>query len=720
MKKTLLLFFGLVVSPFLFGQTATSKASNLGQLELDLETIFASFESSQEFVEEMYALVVSYELQAHTFQDYLLGDDGFVDRPTKASREIDSGRFLDVLNDSFIYLNNHYNSEFGSTGTNSANLENPNSFNRQRPGLWDGSIHGILRANIVIQNIDLLVNATQAEKDVILGQAYFFRAFFHNEIMKFWGRFPYIIDVFDADDIEISTPRPETYKEVALLANEDYKKAAEFLPVDWDEEAFGASTLGNNKNKLTKGIAYAFQGKNLLLAASPLMFYNNSPGINTYNYDIELCDMAVDAFAEILKLKDVGVYTLASWANYDEVFWKTPIPDTWPGSTEFIFSAILGDKRQAERFMTSGVPRAIHTGSAGYELIDATHNYIHYNFGMANGLSIEDDLSGNFGTPTYNPNKPFENRDPRFYRWHIIDGDIIDAGAQDPNHITAKLWYVSSSNKGVHRSTGAENIRIVNTTGYMWTKFYPKVDGKYHSRWNPIIDQFNGVRLHMRLTDVYLMYAEALHASKGATAAPASYNLTAEEAVNLFRNRAGIPNVHANIVADNNKFMDELRRERAVEMSYEGHRWVDIRRWGVAHLERYRQKTQLNFPENHATAGGYQESELVMRVCEYPKHYWLPFRPFRIKYPEGFPQNPGWESIVLSVKDVTNKEDNLLVYPNPSSGIFKISENIKYSIYDITGRLILSGKGKTIDLSAQEKGVYFLRFNGNTKSIIRY
>ncbi len=713
MKKSLLLFFGLVISPFLFGQTTTSNSSNLGQSGPDLETIFASFESSQEFVEEMYALVVSYELQSYTWQEYLLGDDGFIDTAWKVSRDIDAGNLDLVIVDNFTYFNNLRNSEFGSA---SANLENPNSLFGQRPGLWDGSIHGINKANTVIQNIDLLVNATQAEKDVILGQAYFFRAFFHNEIMKFWGRFPYIMEVFDADDIEISTPRPETYKEVALLANEDYRKAAELLPKDWDEEAYGQATIGENKNKLTKGIAYAFQGKNLLLAASPLMFYNNSSGINTYNYDIELCNMAVDAFAEILKLKDEGYYSLTSWENYDEVFWKTPFINTLPGSTEFIFSAISSNKLQVQRFMTSGVPRAIHTASSGNEVVSPTHNYIHSNFGMANGLSIEDDLSGNFGTPTYNPNKPFENRDPRFYKWHIIDGQVIDSEAGDP-HKTAQLWYVSSDNKGVHRSNGNENVKILNTTGYIRTKFYPKIDGRYHSRWNNIIGQYYGMRMHMRLTDVYLMYAEALHASNGATTAPASYNLTAETAINLFRARAGIPNVNPNIVSDNNKFMDELRRERAVEMSYEGHRWVDIRRWGIAHEDKYRIKTELNFDENWTF---FNESVLVERVCEYPKHYWLPFRPFRIKYPEGFPQNPGWENIVLSVKDVTNKKDNLLVYPNPSSGLFKISENIKYSIYDITGRLILSGKGKTIDLSTQEEGVYFLRYNGNTKSIIKY
>nr|WP_298991071.1 RagB/SusD family nutrient uptake outer membrane protein [uncultured Polaribacter sp.] len=609
------------------------------------EDVFSTFINAQGFVEEMYSLVVSYEQQGHTFQDFLLGDDGFVDRPTKASGDIDAGRFYDVIRDNFVYLNNHYNSAYGSTGTNSANVENNNSFNRQRPGVYEGSLRAIRKANIVINNVesevnggrDLMVNATQAEKDVILGQAYFFRAFFHNEIMKFWGRYPYIDKVL-VDDFAIQ--RPETYKEVALKANEDYKKAIELLPLDWDKETYGQRTLGENNGRLTKLTAYAFQGKNLLLAASPLMKGNNV-SINPYDYDTELCDMAVEAFAGALKLADANQarYRLAATLDeLDDVFWKSSAPGAWPGSTEFIFSATGGSQGQATRFMASGVNRAIHTNSAGYEVISPTHNFIHNNFGMANGLSIEDDLSGQFGTPTYDPTKPFENRDPRFYKWHIIDGDVIDPGADNP-HKTAQLWFESPTVKGVHRSTNAENIKILNNTGYMWTKFFPKVDGKYHTIWNPIINQYVGVRMHMRLTDVYLMYAEALHASKGASNAPASYNLTAEGAINLLRNRAGVPNVHPSIVANNTKFMDELRRERSVELSYEAHRWVDIRRWGVAHLDKYKRKLALNFPQDRSS---FTESLLVERICEFPKHYWLPFPIEQTQIYEGFPQNPGW------------------------------------------------------------------------------
>lgn len=620
-KAKLLFFMGLLV--FLF--SCEDYLDKAPESELDQADVFSNFDNAQGFVEEMYALVVDYGTGCHTFQDYIYGDDAYGNRTWKGSYQIDNGDFQGLRKTNYSYLTSWKNATYGTSNasTTSNNIA-------RRPGLWDGSLRGIRNANMVLSSEDLMINLTQDEKNVILGQAYFFRAFFHNEIMKFWGRFPYIKEVAVGD---FTPPRPETYKECALEANEDYKKAIELLPVDWDDEPYGQKTLGENMGRLTKGAAYAFQGKNLLFAASPLMHFNNQPGINTYEYDTELCDMAVDAFAGVLELQDQGRYALSSWEDYDEVFWKSPTPTHWPGGSEFIFAATGGDKTTLQRFMTAGVDRDIH-GQSGSEIVSPTHNFIYYNFGMANGLSIEDDLSGEYGPTLYDPARPFDNRDPRFYRWIVVDGDTLGTKATIPaKHRVAQLF-----TGGEHRSNGSDNQP--STTGYFHKKFYPiGDDGEFHSKWNKIISQYVGMRLHMRLTDVYLMYAEALHAAKGATTAPSSYSLTAEEAINVLRDRAGVPHVNPIIVADANKFMDELRRERSVELSYEAHRWVDIRRWGVAHLEKYRRKTSLEFPKDHSF---FKEKLLVERVCEYPKHYWIPFEAKQTQIYEGFPQNPGW------------------------------------------------------------------------------
>ena len=58
---------------------------------------------------------------------------------------------------------------------------------------------------------------------------------------------------------------------------------------------------------------------------------------------------------------------------------------------------------------------------------------------------------------------------------------------------------------------------------------------------------------------------------------------------------------------------------------------------------------------------------------------------------------------------------NVQVYPNPTSGKLTIdAENFEgVEVYDVSGRLILESKLKTIDLEGQSKGLYLLKINAN-------
>ena len=600
------------------------------EAEIEVEDVFATFRSTQGFVEEMYNLVTSYETAGHSFQEYLFGDDNYNYQTFKFGVKIDLGELNNWTGNTLAYIGKNVRIGSNRPAGGTSNIDA-----RARPRVWRASMQGIRKANLTIASEDKMVGLTQEEKNVVLGQAYFFRAFFHNEIMKFWGRFPHIQEVFVG---AVTIPRPETYKEVALSINEDYKKAIALLPVNWDNESYGQNTISNNAGRVTKGAAYAFQGKNLLLAASPLMNFNNAPGIDTYTYDTQLAGMAAEAFAEVLKLEQAGEYSLAkNMEDYKKVLWETPtntFPGLLPEAKELVFAGSSGNIGQKIAFMANGIPRAI--ASTGTQCTSIPHNYVHQNFGMANGLSIEDDLSGNYGPTTYNPNRPFENRDPRFYEWIFVDRDVLSTrGGVPAGNRILKLYSDDGTGKtGAHRKQG------FSLTGYLFKKFYPEIDGEYHSQTgNNIIRNFTGMRLHMRLTDVYLMYAEALHVARGAKSTSDAFALTAEEAINVLRTRAGIPNVHPNIVSDDNKFMDEIRRERAVELSWEAHRWVDIRRWGVAHEAKYKTKTELKYDKDWTY---FNESVLVERICEYPKHYWLPFEANQTQFYEGFPQNPGW------------------------------------------------------------------------------
>lgn len=62
----------------------------------------------------------------------------------------------------------------------------------------------------------------------------------------------------------------------------------------------------------------------------------------------------------------------------------------------------------------------------------------------------------------------------------------------------------------------------------------------------------------------------------------------------------------------------------------------------------------------------------------------------------------------LGLEDV--KSQVVKLFPNPSSGIYKITSknNISYYVYNSDGRLVLSGEDSEIDIRNENNGVYFL------------
>jgi hypothetical protein len=140
------------------------------------------------------------------------------------------------------------------------------------------------------------------------------------------------------------------------------------------------------------------------------------------------------------------------------------------------------------------------------------------------------------------------------------------------------------------------------------------------------------------------MYAEAVNFSTGGgpKATSGNYSMTAEEALNVVRNRAQLPNLNAKYTANKEVFFEEIVRERAVELGYEGARFCDLRRWNRNSDPRYLDKTAIDFDRGpKGKPINIKERLLVRRVAE-KKHNWLPIQVKFTKLYTGFPQNPGW------------------------------------------------------------------------------
>lgn len=485
----------------------------------------------------------------------------------------------------------------------------PNNYTGQNTtGIWIDSWYGIRVANQSIEHLDDLVNASEDEKKFIEGQAYFFRAYFHFEIIKFFGGMPYI-DFVIASDQKIEYPR-ETYHENTEKIIEDFLIAAELLPVDWD----GPGLEGPNTGRATKGAALAFAAKAALYAGSPLM---NGISTGSYTYNKDYMELAAEYAWEVIEIANNGTYELIPFSRYREmfgtienkkpftletIFMKVP---TWQGTTK-----LFGD--HGRKFSPSYITPSYKIGGVDPK-VTPTQNMIDC-FETINGLPIVED-------PSYDPMNPWENRDPRFRQNILVDGDLWVKTEPDAY---CRL-YVGGATKTI------DALR----TGYLVKKFWPLGANEIDNE----LTHFTYVSPNMRLAEIYLIYAEAVNEAYGYTGTVPGSSLTAIEAVNILRARPELdmPPVNSRVSSD-----DDMREivwnERAVELCFENHRWFDLRRWRVAHLLKYRELYDLLFDEEYT----YFNRVLIETIAFEDKHYWVPIpREDTYLYTE-FYQNPGW------------------------------------------------------------------------------
>lgn len=592
------------------------------------EAAFKNFKNFQGFTEELYLCIPDFsksywttcwnwgedDIQAVGF-DYLMG------------YKVDQGDFWG------------WQKEFDGWGA--CFMDQGDTFDPLAPdgrfkrGLWKAAWYGIRKANLGLENMDLMTAATQEEKNTIKGQLLFFRGWLHFQLMQYFGGLPYIDHAIAADQ-PMTLPR-ETCQACAEKAAKDFREAAELLPIDWDKSSVGRNTLGKNGFRINKITALAYEGKSLLWAASPLVKncddkMNVNGNASTYDYDTNYAQQAAEALGELLALVETGQtqYKLVDFADYSDLFYtwnKNMLP---PGSTENILRDIPADAWQNSHFgVFTEFGGSILTG--GKAASQPTANYVNY-YGMKNGLPLDDPESG------FDPTHPWKNRDPRFYHDIVYDGVKVVEGAIEPD-----------ANRYANLYTGGTYRDDINEsrTGYLLYKFIPMIANNYDmgSTYNKLYIDVP----YLRLADCYLMYAEACAAVGGATAS-AKCSLTALDAVNKIRERAGVAGVAAKFTGNKDKFMDEVRRERAVELAFEGHRFNDLRRWLLLDKAPYNIKTSQEFvragefdPKNpqNTEVSGFKEKTILTRHFT-SKHWWMPLKKKDTSiYPEMF-QNPGW------------------------------------------------------------------------------
>ncbi|MBO5059243.1 MAG: RagB/SusD family nutrient uptake outer membrane protein [Prevotella sp.] len=650
-------------------------------LDKDPESIVAddeaykNYRNFQGYIEEIYDLIPN-KLTVNYCTSWNFGDDAVHNTEGYAhmDHQVDLGNYRNWWANTQCWLNGQYSN---------SSIFPPNPI---KGSLWASTWYCLRKCNKGIENIKSLVG-TDEERDLLLGQLYFFRAWWHFELMCYFGGLPYIDKSYEDGAIP-ELPRL-SFQECADRCAEDFERAYDLLPLDWDETIAGGQTLGKNQLRINKFMALCYLGKCYLWAGSPLMkefektknggtarLLGASSNGKTYDYDEKYCQLAAETLGKALEMvnRDVVPYKLAEFkysniydhekeeqseSNYSEIFYTHKQSWQMPGSTEAIFRGAY----PGENSINWNCAKIFGPKVAGLVEHD---NIIHHptanlidQYGMANGQPIYLVRNGEYvlnPESGWDPEHPYKDRDPRFYHDIVFDGFHYVINEENLNPEQKKNAYCSLYTDGSMRS-----VSNGSSTGYFIQKLIPH-QCNIGDKWYDWDHNLQGYLPYMRLADIYLMYAEARAAVAKSVAdikSKTDYcSLSAVDAINALRDRVSsgewpMEHVQANLMDTREHFIDEVRRERAVELAFEGFRWCDLQRWLLLTESPYTLKYSHEFERlekddwfkkhdpKDARVGNFHKENLILRRLE-SKHYWFPLPDKDTHLYEGFPQNPGW------------------------------------------------------------------------------
>lgn len=414
----------------------------------------------------------------------------------------------------------------------------------------------------------------------------------------------------------------------------DLDKAIELLPHVWPADQTG---------RATKIAAMSVKEMAALYDASPLMQNDNNSTVQK-EYDIERAKKAAKYANDVLKYIQAGTggtkYRLMNGSEYTNIFYTNP---QFASDESLWYYNDAGRRDQRRGLRVHYIPQHFSggTGNDAASFNGPTQNAVdmYEVINGGNAYPITDSRSG------YSDQNPYVRRDPRFYNNIIIPGE--EWGVDNTNKKLYMEMYVGGRDYNFTISNKEVNRR--QATGYVCKKFIWKTANEFIREYT--INKLNTI--YIRVSQVYLDYAEAMNEAYGPNSDPEGYGLTAVQAINVIRNRVGMPNVLPEFTADKALFRDRIRNERGVELQFENHRWFDLRRWMIA-VDVFAKPIRgvLATPKlaNHATVANkstlqfnytYRTLTTEVRVFQ-NRNYWYPLPKNHVDDLFNLKQNPGW------------------------------------------------------------------------------
>jgi len=329
-----------------------------------------------------------------------------------------------------------------------------------------------------------------------------------------------LMDLYGGVPIITKSLDQATDGDAIFSARNTYGECVAFIQKECDEAAVDLplTVSAANAGRATKGAAWALKGEQELYAGK-----------------------WADAAATNLKIMNAGAgYDLFS--DYAGIFYVAN-----ENNKEVIFDIQYAANLRPE--VKEGYWNPVKTADGtSFGSVNPTQD-------LVDSYEFLDGKTEAEGSALFDPANPYTNRDKRFAASIIYDGSTWKNGI-----IYTRLGVANNPNELDEPGAGNKG-----RTGYWIRKILdPTIVPRVSAGANSVI---------WRYGEILLNYAEAKNEASGP-------DQSIYDAINKLRTRGGLPNLPTGL--SQAELRERIRRERRVELAFEGKRLFDLQRWRIA------------------------------------------------------------------------------------------------------------------------------------------
>jgi len=529
--------------------------------------------------------------------------------------------FLDVATDDAV-TNNYSSSAYELATGDLSSSSNP-------IGCWDNCYEQINYCNMFLAyglSEDITYYLADEVTDSLYrrrlkGEAYFLRAFWQMKLLRLYGGltddgealgFPISIEYEDAEagnyteDVE-----RDSYEACVLQIMADCDTAIQYLPEEYGDSEYSA-VYGEDEfeGRATSKAAYALKSRAAIYAASPAYQPEGSYAISDDSIAAKWERAALVAY-QAINDGNLGSFS----ALTEDMLAGTTLTST---PDDYLFRKY----HKSYYYEKRNLPPAF----LGYGYTSPSQNLVNA-FPDSDGYPITDSRS------SYDPQNPYDNRDPRMDLVIYHNGDAVE------NSGRALEIYEGGMDAP---ASDYQNTR----TGYYLRKWLSQEAGMLTVGDMTTVQHMYA---YLRRAEVYFNYAEAANEAAGPSGIVPGTSMSALEIMRDIRQKSiGISSdTYLDEVAGlGTESMRELiQNDRRIEFAFENMRYFDMRRWLLDLNETVTGCTIELSGDEYVFTGTDPEAETI-EVEERPfndeKYYYAPIPNDEILKSPNMKQNKGW------------------------------------------------------------------------------